>query len=138
MDLEIREFVNEYSSDINLLQKTQCRPRKNFKIPKYILIRCDYVNLNDLMFIKGIAIYIKNNLNLLPVSAPVLNIVDAEGIKIKLFGSPPFDFFLSALPQWTVCDRHLSRCENAAEFWCQYLSPWWFQSPLSTLELYQT
>ena len=38
---------------------------------------------------KDIAIYIKNNLNFLPVSTPALNVVDALGVKIMLSGSPP-------------------------------------------------
>ena len=65
--LELRDFVIEHSPDIILLQETHLRPGKSFKIPNYIIIRNDFIDPNSPRAIRGIAIYIKNNLNYLPV-----------------------------------------------------------------------
>lgn len=95
--LEFKEFINEHSPDIILLQETLLRPKNSLKIPNYIVFRNDFPSPNRFPM-RGTAILIKKCFNCYPVNNPPLHCIDAIACNIIFPGNSHMTFVSVYIP----------------------------------------
>ncbi|GBN75633.1 putative RNA-directed DNA polymerase from transposon BS [Araneus ventricosus] len=88
---DIRNFLEEHSPDIFLIQETKLRPEINFSIPNYDVYRTDRPQRNNAPTQGGgTGILIKKSLPHHHIPTPQLHFVEATSISLNLTNKEPF------------------------------------------------
>ncbi|GBO21576.1 putative RNA-directed DNA polymerase from transposon BS [Araneus ventricosus] len=88
---DIRNFLEEHSPDIFLIQETKLRPEINFSIPNYDVYRTDRPQRNNAPTQGGgTGILIKKSLPHYHIPTPQLHFVEATSISLNLTNKEPF------------------------------------------------
>ncbi|GBM03793.1 putative RNA-directed DNA polymerase from transposon BS, partial [Araneus ventricosus] len=99
---DIRNFVEEHSPEIFLIQETKLRPEFNFNIPNYDIYRTDRIPQNNPHALGGgTAVLIKKSIPHYHIPTPKFHFVEATTISLNLVNKDPFTITSIYIPSYT-------------------------------------